>query len=179
MNNKIILVVVLLIVVGLPILFWLVSPFWNNPRLDEQLPTVQDNLKSMNPEAMENFTKQTESMKGEIMEKDDSMPSNEYGIIAKSPMVARAHDVMGEALLVKVKDQYFLRFENLETINGPDLRIYLSANLSADDIIDLGPIRATVGNVNYVIPSGTDLSKYKNAMIWCRAFGVLFSYAKF
>ena len=81
-------------------------------------------------------------------------------------------------MFIKSSNETYLRFENLKTINGPDLRIYLSSDLSADNIIDLGPIRATEGNVNYTIPHGTDLGKYKNVMIWCRAFGVLFSYAQ-
>ncbi len=74
--------------------------------------------------------------------------------------------------------QKIVRFENLKTINGPDLRIYLSADLGADDYVDLGEIRATEGNVNYTVPAGTDISKYKNLLIWCRAFSVLFSYAQ-
>ena len=180
MNKKIIfIIIIILLVIVLPIILWLVSPFWDNSRLNEALPEIKDNFGSMSEEAKENFDKQTEAMKGEIMEKDESTLSGEEGILARSAMVARAHDVEGEALLVKAKDQYFLRFENLETINGPDLRIYLSSDLSNDDIVDLGPIRATRGNVNYSIPAGTDLSRYKNAMIWCRAFGVLFSYAQF
>ena len=177
MNKK--TIIIILLVVGLPIAWWLISPLWNNVVLDEQLPTVKDNLQFMDAETKKSFMEQTEAMKDKTMESGDSMPPKELTILAKAIMVARAHEVKGEALLVKAGDQNVLRFENLETINGPDLRIYLSADLSADDIVDLGPIRATRGNVNYVIPAGTDLSKYKNAMIWCRAFGVLFSYAKF
>ena len=107
---------------------------------------------------------------------NEKMPSNT--IMSRANMIARAHEVSGEALLVQSGDEMYLRFENLKTINGPDLRIYLSADLNADDFVDLGSIRATQGSVNYVIPVGTDIHKYKNAMIWCRAFGVLFSYAQ-
>lgn len=178
MNKKIILIIILFLIIALPIAWWLLSPFWNNPELNEGLPTIRDNLDLMSTETKDNFIRQIEAMKNKVMEKSESMPSDDSGIVAKANMVARAHDVKGEALLVKAEGQYFLRFENLETINGPDLRIYLSSDLSADDIVDLGPIRATRGNVNYVIPAGTDLSIYKNAMIWCRAFGVLFSYAQ-
>ncbi|MSS74010.1 hypothetical protein EXS72_00005, partial [Candidatus Pacearchaeota archaeon] len=50
-----------------------------------------------------------------------------------------------------------LRFENLDTSNGPDLYIYLATDTSADDFVDLGKIKATRGNVNYEIPVGIDL----------------------
>lgn len=125
------------------------------------------------------FESQTLAMKDKIMTKEDSMPAGQPTIVNRANMVAGAHDVSGQALIVKSGDENFLRFENLKTINGPDLRIYLSSALNNSDIVDLGDIRATEGSVNYPIPAGTDLSKYKNAMIWCRAFGVLFSYAKF
>jgi hypothetical protein len=71
-----------------------------------------------------------------------------------------------------------LRFENFETINGPKLHIYLASDLSADDYIDLGEIKATKGNVNYEIPDGTDLEKYNKVLVWCRPFKVLFSYSE-
>ena len=183
MNKKILISIVVLII--LAVAYWLLSPFWRNVALDEGLPgstvktTIKDNLSVMDIGTKENFEKQTMETKDKIMEKNDVMPASEPSVIDRADMIARAHEVEGVALLVKSGNEIYLRFENLKTINGPDLRIYLSSDLSADDIIDLGPIRATEGNVNYTIPPGTDLGKYKNAMIWCRAFGVLFSYAQF
>jgi hypothetical protein len=182
MNKKILMGVVVLLVLG--VAYWLLSPFWRNLTLNEELPgtpsaSVEDNLSVMDADTKADFEKQTMEMKDKMMEKSDAMPASEPSIIGKANMIARAHDVEGEALLVKAGNETYLRFENLKTINGPDLRIYLSSDLGADDIVDLGPIRATAGSVNYAIPAGTDLNKYKNAMIWCRAFGVLFSYAQF
>ncbi len=77
-----------------------------------------------------------------------------------------------------MKDIYIVRFEDFETINGPDLRIYLSTELGDSDFIELGKIKATKGNVNYNIPEGTDLTKYNKVLVWCKAFSVLFSYAE-
>ena len=183
MNKKII------ISIGVPIVlavaYWLLSPFWRNVALNEELPgttnttAIKDNLSAMDISTKADFEKQTMEMKDKIMKKSDAMPTSQPIIIGRADMIARAHEVEGAAFLVKSGNETFLRFENLKTINGPDLRIYLSSGLNADDIIDLGPIRATEGNVNYAIPAGTDFGKYKNAMIWCRAFGVLFSYAQF
>jgi hypothetical protein len=183
MNKKILISIGGLVI--LAVAYWLLSPLWRSVALDEGLPmsnnttTINDNLSVMDADAKKDFEKQTMEMKDEVMKKSDAMPAHEPTIIDRSDMIARAHKVEGVALFVKSGNETFLRFENLKTINGPDLRIYLSSDLSTNDIVDLGPIRATEGNVNYTIPSGTDLGKYKNVMIWCRVFGVLFSYAQF
>ena len=183
MNKKILIGIGVLVI--LAVAYWLLSPFWRNVALDEELPgsndttVVKDNLSVMDAGTKEDFEKQTVEMKDQMMKKSDTMPASKPVVIDRADMIARAHEVEGVALLVKSGNETFLRFENLKTINGPDLRIYLSSDLSANDTVDLGPIRATEGNVNYTIPPGTDLLKYKNAMIWCRAFGVLFSYAQF
>lgn len=183
MNKKILISIGVLII--LAVTYWLLSPFWRNVALNEELPgtintvPIKDNLSAMDGDTKSDFEKQTMEMKDKMMKESDAMPANQPVIVSRANMIARAHEVEGVALLVKSGDETFLRFENLKTINGPDLRIYLSSGLNADDIVDLGPIRATEGSVNYPIPIGTDVSKYKNAMIWCRAFGVLFSYAQF
>jgi len=178
MNKKIILSVVGVIVMGVG--YFLLSPLWRNVTLDEALPqaqVVKDNMETMDSATKEQFMKEVEAIKGKVMIKADSMPVNASTTSKQVLLVARAHDVKGRASLIQSGDQYFVRFEDLKTINGPDLRIYLSAGLDVDDAIDLGAIRATEGNVNYIIPTGTDVAKYHNVLIWCRAFGVLFSYA--
>lgn len=173
------------IIVG--IAYWLISPLWRNVALNEELPRaapdasralVKDNSRTMDAKTKEELERQTAAMKDKIMQKNDVMPAAQPMIISRAPMTASAHNVSGEALLVRAGKENFLRFENLKTINGPALYIYLSAGINADDFVDLGPIRATEGSVNYAIPAGTDLAKYRNALIWCRAFGVLFSYAR-
>lgn len=167
----------------LAIAWYLVSPLWRNPLLQEGLPgtsgaVIQDNLATMDAATKADFESQTLAMKDTVIAKDDTMPKGQPTIVSRANMVAAAHGVSGEALIVTAGNADFLRFENLKTINGPDLRIYLSSALNNSDIVDLGDIRATEGSANYPIPAGTDLGKYKSALIWCRAFGVLFSYAQ-
>jgi hypothetical protein len=95
------------------------------------------------------------------------------------------HETSGKASIVRLEDgRRFLRFENLSTSNGPDLRVYLSEVPASDDwyaygerFIDLGPLKGNLGNQNYVLPSGTDLSRYESAVIWCRRFTVGFGVA--
>jgi hypothetical protein len=71
-----------------------------------------------------------------------------------------------------------LRLENFRATNGPDLHVYLSTDKSASDFVSLGRLKGNIGNQNYEIPEGTELSKYDTVLIWCRAFSVLFGSAE-
>mgnify|MGYP001607241189 CR=1 FL=1 len=101
---------------------------------------------------------------------------NSSSPISQGSFQPKAHDVQGKALLIEQDGKKIIRFEDFETINGPDLRIYLATDLDAKDFVDLGEIKATKGNVNYEIDSAIDTTKYNKVLVWCRAFGVLFSF---
>lgn len=88
----------------------------------------------------------------------------------------------GDALLIEsAPGQFTLRFENFSVRNGPDLFVYLSTNPDgySDDGINLGSLKATDGAFNYDVPAGTDVSRFKSAIVWCDAFSVLFATATF
>ncbi|MBI3337298.1 MAG: DM13 domain-containing protein [Candidatus Staskawiczbacteria bacterium] len=145
----------------------------------ESLPTstvIKDNLDTMGEAEKNEFMQEVESMKNDIMEKSDAMPS-QATLIAKGDFMKRFHGVEGRALLIKDGNKKTVRFEDFQTDNGPQLRIYLSTSLDAKDFVDLGTIKATRGNVNYDIPPETDTTKYKYVLVWCKPFSVLFSYA--
>ena len=98
-------------------------------------------------------------------------------VVAQSDFQRRIHSVAGEALLIEHDGQKTLRFEDFQTDNGPQLHIYLAKDLGAKDFVDLGPIRATRGDVNYVVDPAIDVAEYDKVLVWCVPFGVLFSYA--
>lgn len=88
------------------------------------------------------------------------------------------HDAQGIAKVIPIEGGGdVLRLEDLVVTNGPDLYVYLSTDKSASDFMNLGRLKANIGNQNYPIPVGTDLSKYDTVLIWCRAFSVLFGSA--
>ena len=95
------------------------------------------------------------------------------------------HQGSGGATIYQQPDgSHVLRFENFEVTNGPDLHVLLVENpapVSRDDImtgyVDLGSLKGNVGNQNYEIPAGTDVSKYKSVVIYCMPFHVVFSTA--
>jgi hypothetical protein len=96
------------------------------------------------------------------------------------------HDVEGDALVLEgAGGARFLRFDDLEVSNGPDLVVYLSV-LGADqgwydaddaEFIDLGPLKGNIGDQNYRLPAGVDLSRFSSVVIWCRRFTVGFAVA--
>ena len=89
------------------------------------------------------------------------------------------HNADGTAKIIPLQDNTnVLRLENLKVTNGPDLYVYLSTDKNAVDFVNLGRLKANNGNQNYDIPTGTDLSKYDTALIWCKAFSVLFGSAE-
>jgi hypothetical protein len=88
------------------------------------------------------------------------------------------HDAEGVAKEISLEDgRKFMRFENFKVTNGPNLFVYLATDKNVSDFVDLGALKANIGNQNYEIPDGTDLAKYKTVVIWCKAFSVLFGSA--
>jgi hypothetical protein len=43
--------------------------------------------------------------------------------------------------------------------------------------IQLAGLKGNQGNQNYDLPAGFDPAAYRSAVIWCRAFNVVFGYA--
>jgi len=102
-------------------------------------------------------------------------------VIVKGPfevMPTTGHPAAGVLKVLKLNDTTILRYENYETLNGPDLRLYLATDRKASKFVDLGALKGTKGNINYTVPEDVDLTRYPYVLTWCRAFGVLFNSAK-
>jgi hypothetical protein len=77
----------------------------------------------------------------------------------------------------------FLRFEQFEVTNGPDLKVWLvaaknirsAADVTSARVLELGFLKGNRGDQTYVLPHGTDVSGFDSVVVWCEAFGVLFS----
>jgi len=95
-----------------------------------------------------------------------------------------AHDASGKALVLDIDGKRYLRFEDLDVSNGPDLKVYLSPAPASseegafnDAIVDLGELKGNIGDQNYEIPAGVDLDRFRSAVVWCKRFGVGFAVA--
>ena len=87
------------------------------------------------------------------------------------------HNVSGTAKIFEDNGRKELRLENFSSTNGPDLRVYLSKDLSASSFISLGSLKSVSGNQNYVITGMPDFTEFKHVLIWCEQFTVLFGSA--
>jgi electron transfer DM13 len=93
------------------------------------------------------------------------------------------HAASGQAMTIELADgRRVLTLTGFEVDNGPDLRVYLVAGSAAsegevDDFVDLGGLKGNRGNQQYDIPADINLGRYATAVIWCRAFSVLFARA--
>jgi electron transfer DM13 len=96
-----------------------------------------------------------------------------------------AHETKGQAAVYQVGGKRVLRLTGFSTSNGPDLRVLLVAAGDAADSdavkkagsIELGKLKGNMGDQNYDLPEGADLSKHRAVTIWCNRFGVNFATA--
>ena len=175
---KALVITVIIILVIIVAAWYLISPAFQTIEADDTSPLViRDAMVNMDDATRAEFDAAVEEASQNVMEMSDSMPS-EAQLLAEGEFKPRAHEVEGKALLIQDGNNKILRFEDFETLNGPNLHIYLSSELGDSDFIDLGKIKATSGNVNYEIPDGIDTDKYDKVLVWCVPFRVLFSYAE-
>ncbi len=160
--KKIIIAVGAVIIFG--IAYYTISPIFRHVVVDEVAPQVEIKL---SPGVINKpSTKPVEASASIVQEKS-------------SPVVGTAfHPASGNVRVLNTKDGTVIRYENFKTLNGPDLYVYLSNDLDAKDFVNLGLMKATEGNVNYTVPEGVDVTKYKYVLVWCKIFGVLFNSAE-
>lgn len=113
--------------------------------------------------------------------------SPEVVTLLSGNFVDRTHPAEGVAsVLGDGSNQRFLRFEDFQVDNGPDLNVYLTrADADADagdfgrdgDFVDLGDLKGNIGPQNYEIPADVDLEEFDTVVVWCVRFGVAFAAA--
>jgi hypothetical protein len=114
-----------------------------------------------------------------------SKQSGDPVVLARGEFRSLAHDASGTALVLELGDgSQVLRFEDLDVLNGPDLKVYLSTATATseedafdDDYVSLGPLKGNVGDQNYELPRDVDVSEYRSAVVWCERFSVGFAVA--
>jgi len=144
---------------------------------------MMDKEDVMEKETMEEEMMEETMEEETMMEKQTTQSSDSEEFSAKSGVFVGVgdgiHDAQGDALVIPLENgQKVLRLEDFRSTNGPDLYVYLATDSGASDYVSLGRLKANIGNQNYDIPAGTDLSKYDNVLIWCKQFSVLFGSAE-
>lgn len=180
---------------------FLASPLFYDTEVNEPLPMALNKIEE--GLTFEKFTemddekraivveKMPEEVKNMVMEKAatmiipisetmDEMASSDSSIeLLKSGMFEglAGHEAKGTAKIIQVNDMVFLRFENFQVTNGPDLRVYITSNGDVKNGIHLEKLKGSKGDQNYILEN-IDVSVYNTVVIYCQPFGVYFGQAK-
>lgn len=155
--------------------------FWFQPqklviddRVDEAIPTVTapPGLPDADPKVKPGAD-------------DATVPAAEPVERARGEFISLDHGTSGVARVLELADgRRIVRLEGLDTDNGPDLYLYLTANAAdgAEDAFDdkfvsLGRLKGNQGDQNYDLPSHADLARFDTVVIWCDRFNSAFGAA--
>ena len=200
MNRKTLILTIIVVAIAIPVGVYTFSPLFINRTINEPLPSdaVQQYQKfiSMDQQHRINAAKSMdEKQKNMIMraaaaqinstvneQADNLIQNKQQQKIITSAFIGAGdgfHNTEGAAKVIPLQDRgSILRLENFRSTNGPNVHVYMSTNKDATDFVDLGRLKANIGNQNYNIPIGINVSKYKYVLIWCKDFSVLFGSAQ-
>lgn|SRR5215218_9534700 len=202
MNKKTIIILIIIAAIVIPVGIYIASPLFINTTVNEPLPTsgLTDLQKFQEFMSMNNEQERVEKGQQMTTEEKNAILRGAAHTGGNSINESMAEDVTVDGsflignfigvndgihnaeglakVIVLDEGNSILRLENFRATNGPDLYVYLSTDKSASDFVSLGRLKGNIGNQNYEIPEGTELSKYDTVLIWCRAFSVLFGSAE-
>ena len=111
-------------------------------------------------------------------------------LLARGSFVSHEHRTTGAVRVLGLPGgRRVLRIEDLDTSNGPDLKVWLTdAPVRSgrdgwfvfDDgrYVDLGRLKGNRGSQNYDLPDSVDLRRLASLSIWCDRFNVSFGAAR-
>lgn len=150
---------------------------WQDETVQEALPGVAE----------------TSASPGEAPSEEPSEPASPAAgpqTLASGELISHEHATSGTVKLVRLADgSHVVRLENLNTSNGPDLRVWLTdapvkqgkAGWHVFDdgkYVSLGKLKGNKGSQNYVLPGDADPSSFSSVSIWCDRFDVSFGAAE-
>lgn len=110
-------------------------------------------------------------------------------ILASGDFVSHEHQTMGTAQIVRLADgRHQLVLQDLQTSNGPDLRVWLADQPVLDGTAgwrvfddgkwaELARLKGNRGDQVYEVPAAVDPAEFRSVAIWCRRFAVSFGAA--
>lgn len=151
---------------------------WQDETVDEALPATADVAASRAP------------AQGPSSRKPATPPPAEPVTLAAGDLISHEHATSGTVKLVRLADgSHVVRLEDLDTSNGPDLRVLLTdapveegrAGWHVFDDgkhVGLGKLKGNKGSQNYTVPTDIDPARYSSVSIWCDRFDVSFGAAE-
>lgn len=159
--------VVVMLVVGFAI-FRPDTAFRDEVVADEVDQDVLDALQQPSPDGATAGTPET----------DGSEPSET--VLGSGTFIGQAgHSVSGRAAVTEGTDGRQLVLVDLDSDNGPDLKVYLSPSSDGEVAggIELAPLKGNKGTQTYSLPPDVDLAATPNVVIWCKRFSTPFGTA--
>jgi len=191
-------IIIGIIIIGIA----LASPLFYDVDVDEALPIALNQIEEgmtfekfieMDDESQQEIVeKMPDDVKEMVMEKastnvvpvsepmDDMTQSSEPQLqILKTGQFSglAGHYGEGIAKIIQVGEMTFLRFEDFEVTNGPDLRVYITPDGDVKNGIHLQKLKGSKGDQNYLLEN-IDVSVYDTVVIYCQPFGVYFAQAE-
>jgi len=153
-------------------------------RVDDEIPTVSDAAAPASPAA-------AEPSASAAMPSEPPAPAAPAAPVELShgALISHEHETTGTVRVIESPDgSRQLVIENLDTTNGPDVHVWLSAGPVVEGFdgwftagghpyVDLGMIKGNQGNQVYDIPPDVDLAAYPTVDLWCVQFAVSFGAA--
>ncbi|MER7820964.1 DM13 domain-containing protein [Streptomyces sp. NPDC096097] len=109
--------------------------------------------------------------------------------VARGTLISHEHSTTGTVELIRLPDgSHTLRLANLDTSNGPDLRVWLTdapvkEGVAGWRVFDdgkhtsLGKLKGNKGDQNYPVPAEVNVADFSSVTIWCDRFDVSFGAA--
>jgi len=178
----------------------LASPLFYETEIDEPLPVVLDKIEpgltlttfSIMDDAPRQVIveKMPEKVKEMVMDESAKLPisvSEEMDMMGDEQKIVlvksgnfeglAGHYAEGLAKIIEVDGSTFLRFEDFEVTNGPDLRVYITKDGDVKNGVHLEKLKGSKGNQNYELTE-IDVAQYDSVVIYCQPFGVYFGQAQ-
>jgi hypothetical protein len=180
-------VLALILAVTLPLGWYLGSPLFITTRIDEAPPVAVASVSPAATAAAPSPSLLAASVASSAGLASPAVPPT--ATASPGPAEQRGtfqgaddfHFGRGTARLIGTADGAVLRLESFAVRNGPDLYVYLSPDADGyarkGGNLEVGRLKASEGNQNYRLPTGTDPSGYRSVVIWCRQFSVQFAVA--
>jgi hypothetical protein len=111
-------------------------------------------------------------------------------VLRTGKLISHEHRTAGNVAVIALPDGgRVLRLENLDTSDGPDLKVWLTdaevtPGRAGWHVFDdgsyrsLGSLKGDHGNQNYSIPADVRLDAFRSVAIWCDRFNVSFGAAE-
>ncbi|UYQ63688.1 DM13 domain-containing protein [Streptomyces peucetius] len=180
---------VLTVVVAVAGLYWF-QPWklWQDETVEEALPGVEAPATPTTGPA-EDATPSASTPSASPSTQPSEPPSSPQ-TLAGGELISHEHTTTGSVRLLRLPDgSHIVRLENLDTSNGPDLRVWLTdapvkegrAGWHVFDdgaYVSLGKLKGNKGDQNYRLPADVDPADFTSVSIWCDRFDVSFGAAE-